>query len=107
MKLYWKVHIKNFDIFVGYIMKEYKYFTNELYHFKKYYAHKYEYLYFFVSVYNDPITNAFSTKRYQLKFIPIDEFSTDVKNKYENYRYMGEFNPRKEKLKFLNNKYEL
>ena len=98
MTTYWKVHIRNFDIFVNYLMNEYDEFVNELYHFKNYYEYS-QYLYLFVDKFDDyPYT------KYKMTFVENDmigQWKKDDRNNI-NVKYMGEFNPRKEKLKKLN-----
>lgn len=91
MTLYWKVHIKDFESFVKYLLSEYKYFSNELYHFKNNYDTNYNYLYLFIT--------KLSNSKYRMTFSDsLSIHNTDT----SHFTYMGEFNGRKEKLKFLN-----
>jgi hypothetical protein len=92
MKLYWKVHIKNYDSFMGYIIKLYENFSNEnLYYTRSSYRGE-DYIYLLVK-YEDNGT-------YRLSFTSYSDGSR-IWLESNHWIYQGEYNSRKEKLERL------
>lgn len=97
MKVYWTVHIKNFDEFIPYILKRYKNFKNnsDLSWFKSYYQES-DYLYLLINVSDMTIEK----NKYLLSYCHyniVDKKWLDE----NNYQHMGEYHGRIDKLKKL------
>ena len=89
MKVFWKVHISNFDEFEKFVYYKYKYFINgKLKYFKSYYD-EFDYLYLFISPAN------YLHTEHQMTFSYNDEIGDP--HKIEFAKYMGEFNLIKER----------
>ena len=91
-KFYWKVHIRNYDSFISYILKMYKNFNNEdMYCFRSSYRGE-DYIYLVVK-YNEDGT-------YRLSY----SVNTDNSRRWliiNDWKYKGEYNGRREKLERL------
>lgn len=98
MKVYWKVHINNFDSFIDYILERYKYFKNirDLSYFKSYYNN--DYLYLLID-----ISDMMNVDKY--KYLLSYCYANNDDRKWldnDGWKYMGEFFNRKRKLEVLN-----
>lgn len=92
MKVFWKVHISNFDYFIEYISKKYRLGNPDLKIFKTYYRDN-KYLYLCVE--------KADRYKYLLAYADDNDFS---RNWFSNdgWVYKGEYLSRMEKLETLN-----
>lgn len=103
MKVFWKVHIRNYDSFIDYINKKYcdQSFGDDIYHVdlikKIYYDNVDGINYRFLSV--DDYRGISGNYYLRQMCYSNESFSVLIS---ESWKYMGEFNGRKQKLDRLN-----
>ncbi len=90
MRVFWKVHIDNFNDFERFMWFKYKNFTNKNLHYFKSFYRESEYLYLFIGPSNYSHTEYQMTYSYYSEIFDPDKISVS--------KYMGEYNLSKERL---------
>jgi len=93
MKIYWKVHNRDFDSFISYILVRYKNFSNDDLNLYRDYYHGKEYIFLLIE-------ESHEKGRYYLSYTGCSSFSIEWLS-YNNWEDMGKYCGRKEKLERL------